>query len=296
MRSLDGLARPLFLALLILVEAPLVETRTASAGEPTPPSDYLWLDIYGKPLPFQDQDTIREAMRSARVVSQEPVGRGVAGSVKLVLEYDSNRFHAVFRAIDRTEKVRSSTRMRRTYRDSHIFEVAAYEVDQMLGIHRVPPAVRRTVDGRDGSVQIWLEATAAEDELLREDRLDPPDVRSWRRQKQVMRVFDTLVANTDRNQGNILIDRNWRLWFIDHTRTFGESTRLLYVDRITACDRQQWMALGKIDEATLRQRLHPYLTTKQIARLLLRRLKLIDHIQKLIDKNGEDAVLFDLDP
>ena len=105
----------------------------------------------------------------------------------------------------------------------------------------------------------------------------------------------TLVANTDRNRGNILIDRNWRLWFIDHTRTFGESTRLLNVDRITACDRQQWMALSKIDDATIRRRLEPYLTSRQIARLLRRRIKLVNHIQKQIDKNGEGVVLFDLE-
>ncbi len=304
MRFLDRLPRPLFLALLVSGAAALVEHValppfgvTASAEEPTPPSGYLWLDVDGKPLPFQDHDTIREAMRSAPVVSQKPIGRGVGGSIKLVLEVDEIRFHAVFRVIDRTERVAtSSSRMRRTYRDSHIFEVAAYEVDQMLGIERIPPAVLRTLDGRDGSVQIWMEATAAEDVLLHEDRLDPPDVRSWRRQKRVMRVFDTLVANTDRNRGNILIDRNWRLWLIDHTRSFGESTRLLNVDRITACDRPLWTALSQIDDATIRQRLEPYLTSKQISRLLLRRVKLIKRIQKQIDKNGEDAVLFDLDP
>ncbi len=299
MRSLDCLARLWFFALLVLV-ASAVEygvTGTASAEQPIPPSGYQWLDVDGKPLPFQDRDTIREAMRSAPVVSETPIDRGVGGSIKLVLEYDETRFHAAFRMIDRAEKATlSSAGTRRTYRDSHIFEVAAYEVDQVLGIQRVPPAVRRTLDGRRGSVQIWMEGTTPEDVLLREDRLDPPDVRSWRRQKQVMRVFDALVDNTDRNRGNILIDRTWRLWFIDHTRTFGESTRLQHVDRITACDRQQWLALSKIDDATLRQRLGPYLTSRQISRLLLRRNKLIKHIQKQIDKHGEDTVLFDLDP
>ena len=35
-----------------------------------------------------------------------------------------------------------------------------------------------------------------------------------------MRVFDELIANTDRNQGNMLIDKQWKLWLIDHTRGF----------------------------------------------------------------------------
>ena len=35
-----------------------------------------------------------------------------------------------------------------------------------------------------------------------------------------MRVFDELIANTDRNLGNMLIDRQWKLWLIDHSRAF----------------------------------------------------------------------------
>ena len=295
MRSLDCLTPPLALALLVSGAASLAAARAVNAEQPAPPSAYLWLDVDGIPLPFQDHESIRDALRTAPVIRREPIGRGVAGSIKLVLEVGETRFHAVFRGVDRTEKSEvSSTRRRVTYRDSHIFEVAAYEVDQMLGLHRVPPAVRRTLDDRDGSVQIWMEETAPEDVLLQEDRLAPPDVGNWRRQKRVMWVFDALIANADRNRGNLLIDRNWRLWFIDHTRAFGESTRLLKVDKIKGCDRQQWMALRQIDESTLRQRLEPFLTSKQISRLLRRRVKLIDHIQKQLDKNGEASVLFDL--
>ena len=297
MRSLHRPAHSLVLALLVPVAASLVEIRTAGVEQPAPPSGYLWLDVDGMPLPFQDHDAIRDALRTAPVVGREPIGRGVAGSIKLVLKVGETRFHAVFRAIDRTEKGEvSSTRKRVSYRDSHVFEVAAYEVDQMLGLRRVPPAVRRTLDGLDGSVQIWMEETSPEDVLLQEGRLAPPDVGNWRRQKRAMWVFDALIANTDRNRGNLLIDRSWRLWFIDHTRAFGESTRLLKVDRIKVADRQQWLALRKLDEPTLRQRLEPYLTSKQISRLLRRRAKLVGHLQKQIDKNGEDSVLFDLDP
>jgi hypothetical protein len=33
-----------------------------------------------------------------------------------------------------------------------------------------------------------------------------------------MRAFDQLIYNTDRNLGNLLIDGDWRIWMIDHTR------------------------------------------------------------------------------
>ena len=65
---------------------------------------------------------------------------------------------------------------------------------------------------------------------------------------------------------------------------------------MTACERHLWTSLRELDEDTVRQRLAPYLESREISTLLSRRRKLIDHIQKLIDKKGEDAVLFDLRP
>ncbi len=281
----------------VIVAGIMLVHSAGSAGAPDYPTGYVFLDIDDQPLPFQDHETICEAMRTATIVSEAPTNRGVGGSLKLVLDHHGTRFHAVFRVVNETVYSSSVLKKKKlAYRDSAIFEVAAYLMDQMLGINRIPPAVPRSIEDRDGSVQIWLEGTTPEDVLLREDRLVPPDLAGWRRQKQVMRVFDSLVANTDRNQGNILIDRGWRLWFIDHTRSFGESSKLADADKITTCERRLWTALREIDEAALRRQLEPYLTEKQIARLLQRRIRLIDHIQKQIDENGENAVLFDLEP
>ena len=47
-----------------------------------------------------------------------------------------------------------------------------------------------------------------------------PTPRAWNRQMWVVRLFDQLIYNTDRNLGNLLIDKDWRLWMIDHTRAF----------------------------------------------------------------------------
>ncbi len=109
-----------------------------------------------------------------------------------------------------------------------------------------------------------------------------------------MHVFDNLIANSDRNQGNLLVDADWTIWFIDHSRGFGRSSRLPYPEKVRACERGLWKSLRELDEETVRQRLTPYLEGKEISALLSRRKKLIKHIQKLIDKNGEDAVLFAL--
>jgi hypothetical protein len=260
---------------------------------------YQWLDVDGQPLPFQDHAAICEVLRSATVVSRKKIGRGVGGAEKLVLEHGGTRFHAAFRTIDVTKRPPPSggtTRPTMKYRDAAIFEVAAYELSELLGVGRVPPVVERRIGDVDGSVQIWLEGTEPEVELLEREALKPPDQAQWRRQKQVMRAFDSLIANTDRNQGNLLIDGDWNIWLIDHTRSFRRSTRLLYVDRLDTCERGLWVALNEVDEETLTQRLDPYLERLEVTNLLRRRLHLIRHFEQLIERNGEAAVLFDLPP
>jgi len=282
------------LLLAAVVSLAVVPVPLAGAEQGTQPS-HVWLDVEGQPLPFQDHDTIRDVLRSATVISRKELGRGVAKVEKVVLEHEEIRFHAAYRTVDRKEKEKTQgNRRAKTYRDAAIFENGAYEVSELLGLGRVPPVVERRLDTQDGTLQIWMEQTQAEDELLDQGELQPPDRKRWLQQKQVLYVFDNLIANSDRNQGNILIDADWTIWFIDHSRGFGRSSRLPYPDKVTACERGLWKSLGELDEETVRQRLTPYLEGKEISALLSRRKKLIDHIQKLIKKNGEDAVLFDL--
>lgn len=260
------------------------------------PASYLFLDLEGRPLPFQDYAAICEALRSGTVISREPIGRGVAGAERLVLEHEGVRFRAAFRTVDvkvESEPV-SGAKRPKEYRDAAIFEAAAYELSELLGLGRVPPAVPRRIDERGGTLQIWMEATRPEVELLEQGALTPPDESSWRRQKQVMRVFDSLIANNDRNQGNLLIDADWTIWLIDHTRAFKQSSELFEREKLTSCERGLWSALQELDETVIRERLGPYLENREIASLLRRREKLLDHLQGLIEKEGEEAVLFDL--
>jgi len=287
-----------WLLVLVAVVLPLAaQTQPTHAEQPTPLGDHLWLDVDGQPLPFQDHATIQDVMRSARVVGREKIGRGVTDPDKLVLEHANRRFHAAFRSVDVSVREPSSgARRGKRYRDAAIFECAAYELSQLLGMSRVPPTIQRRIEKQDGTVQIWLEEALPQDVLVQRDRLQPPDLVRWNQQRQIMYVFDSLIANADRNQTNLMTDRSWTIWFIDHTRAFRRSTTLLTRDKLTGCERRLWDSLREMDEETLRQRLEPYLERREISDLLKRRHKLIGHIQALIDKHGEGAVLFDLRP
>jgi hypothetical protein len=299
MQFLRYIANRWFLLLVVVLAMSCGYAWPVRAESPTGLNGYIWLDVNDDPLPFQDHATIREVMRSARVVSREKVGRGIAGVEKLVLEHDDIRFHAAFRSVDVTKRKteqRGIRNPRKKYRDAAIFESAAYELSELLGIGRVPPVVERRIDELAGTVQIWMEGTRPEVVLIQGNQLRSPDRVRWNQQKQIMYVFDNLICNSDRNQGNILIDRSWNIWFIDHTRAFKRSSTLIYRDKLTRCERRLWKSLREIDEQTLRERLEPHLESEEITKMLTRRRQLIRLIQSLIKKNGQDAVLFDLRP
>ncbi len=278
--------------------ASAVTSPSVHAEEPDRIGSYLWLDVNGQPLPFQDHEAIRDGLRTAEVISRKKTDRGVAGAEKLTLEVNDTRFHAVFRSVDINERAEPAGGIKtrpKYYRDAAIFESAAYELSQLLGINSVPPVVERQIDGQSGTVQIWMEETLPEVERI-ERGLRPPDGTRWIQQRAIMAAFDALIANTDRNQGNSLFDRYWTLWFIDHTRAFKDSSKIHDLAKLETCERRLWDALRSNGEETIRPRLEPYLECREINALLKRRLKLIKHFEALISKHGEDVVLFDLRP
>jgi len=82
---------PRFLSAAVLLGVLAAGSALAQPREqrPAAPGGYLFLDVEGRPLPFQDHAAIREALLKATVVSREPIGRGVAGAERLVLEHEA---------------------------------------------------------------------------------------------------------------------------------------------------------------------------------------------------------------
>ena len=174
--------------------------------------------------------------------------------------------------------------------DSYLSEMAAYELSRILGLDFVPPVVKRKVK-KMGSLQLWIEGATTEADRLRGD-IEPPDAVRFQEQIDVLRVFDNLIANTDRNPGNIIIDSDWRVWFIDHTRSFAGYRELREPDKIVRCERGVWQKLQTVSDAEIKSRLKPY-APKYLSPLVARRELVVDKIRQLIAENGEDQVIFD---
>ncbi len=279
-----------------------VESQPASQPDAVEPAEAQPARVFhgadGTPLPFQRPGDIESFLREATVVSTKPVGQGKTGALKVLLERDGIRAHAVFHTID--ERRGSATRPVRLddgtsimfFRDSFRGQVAAYELSKLLGMDNVPPAVVREVEGSTGSAVLWIENGIDLFGWREREDSDPSDPR-LHRQMHDMRVFDNLIDNTDRNSQNIFWNGDFDLWLIDHTRSLSQNRKLLRPDRLTRCSRPLLEALERLDPDQVRQRLEPHLNRFEIKSLLERRDKVVEEIRENIRKQGEDKVLFD---
>jgi hypothetical protein len=256
-----------------------------------------WKDVNGEPLPFVDESGMLDFLRSAHVLSMKSVPLGVTNPRQIVLEKDGIKARAIFRDVDiyKRQYRDPDNRARFHFRDYCVFECAAYELSRLLGLSSVPPVVRRKVHGKTGTVQIWMEGTMMELDRQKEELVPQGlDLWRWNMQHQIMWIFDSLISNEDRNQGNILIDKEWNIWMVDHTRAFRLHTEMDKLDKVLYCDRSLWAKLNSLTKKELVENLSDYLRPNEITAILKRRDIIVKHLQKRIDKEGESSVFFTL--
>jgi hypothetical protein len=171
--------------------------------------------------------------------------------------------------------------------ESHRSEIAAYELDKLLGLEMVPVTIERRVGADLASVQMWVEGC----KLLKDvDQKSCPRPMDWAKQVCRQRAFDNLIANIDRNAGNLLVDGEWNLILIDHTRAFA-ADRLPFEKEMTRVDREFFSRLKALDEAGLREHVRPWLLNDgQMKGILKRRDKIVAILEKLARDKGESAV------
>jgi len=245
-----------------------------------------YLDAEGNPLPVDTEEEVLEFLRTAKIVSKEKLGEGTNKSKrKIVLEKDGVRCNAVLRTGYKVVASGDSG-----FVDSYLSEVAAYELSRLLGFDNVPAVVRR----KGGSIQIWIEHARTVRSILEQDELPYAD--EWvEQQRQIMIAFDNLIANTDRNPGNVLIDDKDKVWFIDHTRSFAGQEELRQPEAITGFDRQLWQNLQDLPDKAIEEKVGPYVTG-YLGDLLKRRRLLVEEINQRIAAEGADNFLFTLGP
>jgi len=278
--------RPFFICVLTSVSVIAFLTSPAVVN----PQDQTATD----PTRFTLQEK-EEFLQNGKIVSEKFLSVGVTHSLRVTLEYNGMTHDAHVQSID--EKMPSTRTGRGSdpqFRDYYAFNVAAYDLDKLLGLNMTPASVKRKIRGKWAAFTWWVDNVAMMNlDRVRKD-IQPPDTNDWDKQLYIVRIMNQLVYDTDPNMGNLLITKDWKLWTVDRTRAFRPYEKLENPKNLSKCERNLLSRLRELNKNMLQEKLQEYLTNPEIEGLDARRRLIVKFFDEEIATKGEASVLYDL--
>jgi len=239
-------------------------------------------------------------LESARVVAARPIGKGVTGALKLTLTDGVITHDASFQSVDEHARPHDVSRGKRfagelLFVDSYRYNIAAWELARLLGLEEMmPPTVGRYYRGKPGAFSWWMDDIMMDEGERERTNAQPAGADAVRvgRQRQQMQVFAELVRDTDRNKGNVLYTKDWRVVMLDFTRAFRLQPTLRLPDALTTCDRDLLERLRALRRDDVSRAAGRHLSPFEIDALMKRRDLIVERFDRLVAQRGESAVLF----
>ena len=264
----------------------------ASQAATTPPATNTPPPL--KPAPKLTDAEMEAFLKTAKIIDRKKLDVGTTGASRVTLSDGKLTHDAQFQSVDvfkPTFRGAEGT-VEKNFRDSYKFNIAAYRLGKLLGIETIPMSVEREVDGKLGSMTWWVDNIWITEVERRDKGIKPPASQFWVDALNIIRVFDQLIYNTDRNQGNLLITPEWKVWMIDHTRAFRTQVAMQKKNALPGrVDHKLLAALRQLDPAQVKQALGGYLRPEEINGILGRRDLIVAHFNREIKQKGEDSVL-----
>lgn len=253
-----------------------------------------------RPDELARRDAQEELLRTAEIVRSEDIGQGVTKPFKLFLKKGDWESAACWK---------NPSGVMDGALEGWQYEIAAYRLDKLIGLNMIPPAVERDFKGRAGALILWAEIKYSLEDLF-DHRIRIPDSAQDHTQKMnwLTRAWDSLIANEDRTQQNILYTEDWRMVLIDHSRSFRSTRkfaeRLMFGKRGLKMSQQgnpflfkrlpRWFVekASGLSFESIKAAVGEYLTDKEIRAVLARRDLLLEEVDEMVREQGEAAVLY----
>jgi hypothetical protein len=252
--------------------------------------------IIAAPPPSLSLEEMEAFLSKGRIQNQRDAGAGVTGSRRATIS-DGRITHDVhIQTVDVAQSVFQSGRNTElNFKDSYRYNIAGYRVAQLIGLTTVPMSVERSVDGKLAAVTWWVDDVKMDEKgRLKDKTALGAEIVKTTKQIQIMRVFDELIQNRDRNQGNILWTSDWTLWLIDHTRAFRLGHDLLKPEQLSRIERGLLERLRAVTPESLARAVGDSLTKGEQEALLIRCDRIVKHYDDRVARVGAVAVLFSM--
>jgi hypothetical protein len=235
-------------------------------------------------LTAAEQETF---LKTAKIVRTRDAGKGVTGTLRVTLSDGTLTHDASVQTVDVSmNEFRSNRGTELNFKDSWRYNVAAYRLNQVLQLGRIPVSIERLHRGKPGSFTWWVDDVLMDEGERLKTKTNSPDPIAWNEQMWHVRLFDQLIQNVDRNLGNLIIDKTWNVWMIDHSRAFRLSNKLNSPKNLTRIERGALERLRALDANALGTAVGEYLTSFERRALLQRR----DEILAWFDKGGPSMI------
>ena len=259
------------LAVGVILASPLARSLPAQTG-----GVETWTDTQ-----------IEEFLSKAKVIKTKGTGKGVTNSIRATLSDGVVTHDAHIQQVDERKQTGPAAQgSELNFRDSWSYNVAAYRLDRLIGLKLVPVSVSRDYRSKPSAFTWWVDDVMMEEGDRLKKNVQPPSPQKWNEYMQLIRLFDALIYNVDRNMGNLLITNDWHVWAIDHTRAFRLQKELKNPASITRCDKAVFEGQKQLDKAKLKDSMNEFLSEWERDAILARR----DAIVAILEKNGPGAL------
>ena len=180
------------------------------------------------------------------------------------------------------------------FKDSYRYNIAGYRLSRLLGLDTVPVSVLRTFERKPAAFTWWIDEVMMDEGERQKKQATGPSPARTASYIHIMRVFDELIQNRDRNAGNLLWTMDWRMWLIDHTRAFRLGKELLKPEALERIERTLLDRMRGLSSSALAEAMGTSLTKLEIEALLARRDAIVKLFDDRIAMRGEAAVVYTL--
>jgi hypothetical protein len=223
------------------------------------------------------ESQIEEHLKRADVTSVEDIGTGVTHPRRAHLKPTKPVESLVWKVLPPGR--------RGGYWESYTSEIAAYELDKLLKLKMVPPAVERRIDVETGAAVMWLGGIRS----VKQRGGKVPSGVVWGKPLRKMLMFDNLIGNTDRNAGNILVGPPGQLILIDHSRAFLTNKSL--PSKLERVDSELWERMKMLTRDDLTRVLRSWIDDDAINAIVERRNRMAAAVDQLVAKKGSAVVI-----